>query len=71
MDAISGHKKNNNKKRVFAWSHKQEIKTALVQFINQLSSLNILKCHILGIDKDDEHEEEDEKRVSLLKINIP
>lgn len=26
---------------------------------------------ILGIDEDDEHEEEDEKRVSLLEVGVP
>lgn len=26
---------------------------------------------LLGIDKDDEHEEEDEERVSLLQVGVP
>lgn len=27
--------------------------------------------YILGIDKDDEHEEEDEERISLLEVRVP
>lgn len=33
--------------------------------------ISVVWNHILGIDKDDEHKEEDEKGVSLLEVNIP
>lgn len=33
--------------------------------------LDYLSACILGIDEDDEHEEEDEERVGLLEIGVP
>lgn len=34
-------------------------------------SVQLVASDLLGVDKDDEHKEEDEKGVSLLEVDVP